>query len=343
MQPDLSSPGLPGSTGTLRVLSIPAEHVYPAAIRPADVVVDPDPDIDGHWWPHPALDAAWWHVRPEADLPDLVHLHFGFDHLSVDDVRALTAVLRRRGVPLVLTVHDLDNPHFSDQTEHHAKLRVLLGAAAATITLTDAAARHLPAGTRVIPHPRVVADPPRATAPGEAVGVFLKSLRTNVVAEPAFYRIIGRTVHRATGQPLRVHLHEDSRTAGLVHALSGDQAAGIIDLRSHTPMPDDVLHRAIAQCGTVLLPYTRGSHSGWLEMCRDLGVSVAVPDCGFYADQADDARAVATYSTGDPVDAARALIHLHEQGPLPYTGDRVEQLEQIRRAHREVYREVVGR
>ncbi|MDO5669997.1 MAG: glycosyltransferase family 1 protein [Corynebacterium sp.] len=323
------------------VLSIPAGHVYTQAIKPADVSFRPDPDIDGNWWPHPALDAHWWITT--RDLPDLVHLHFGFDHLSVNDTRALIRALDRRGVPLVLTVHDLDNPHFTDQREHHAKLRLLIDAAAALITLTSDAAAHLPAGTHVIGHPRVVADPPRATATGDAIGVFLKSLRANVITDPVFYRILARSVHRATGQPLRLHLHEDARTAHLVRALGAEQSSGLIDLRLHAPMSDATLHAAVGQCATVLLPYTRGTHSGWLEMCRDLGAVVAVPDCGMYAGQADDERGVAKYATGDPLDAARALIHLHEQGPLPYTGDRAAQLQQIRAAHRAVYREVSGR
>lgn len=323
------------------MLSIPAGHVYTEAVLPPDVTGGPE--SDGGRGPHPALDPLWWHRVPDTELPDLVHLHAGVGHLNVDDVRAFTATLHRRGVPLVLTVHNLDDPHATDQTEHHATLRVLLAAAAARLTLTEEAARHLPAGTRVIPYPRVVAEPPPATGTGTAIGVFLKSLRTNVIADPVFYRIVGRVVQRATGQPLRVHLHEDSRTAHLTHALAGPEVADIIDLRSHSPMSDDALHRAVGQCGTVLLPYLRGTHSGWLEMCRDLGASVAVPDCGMYSAQVDDPRAVDTYATGDPLAAARALIRLHERGPLPYTGDRGRQLAEIRRLHREVYHEVTGR
>ncbi|MFC6145787.1 glycosyltransferase family 1 protein [Corynebacterium nasicanis] len=328
-----------GGVDTLDVLSIPAGHVYTQAIRPSQVTYRPDPDIDGQWWPHPALDADWWHAR--TDLPDLVHLHFGFDHLSVADTRAFAQALRERNVPLVLTVHDLDNPHQVDQAEHHGKLRVLLDAAAARLTLTDTAAARLRPGAHVIPHPRVVADAP-ANA-GTAVGVFLKSLRANVITDPVFYRILARTLHRATGRPLSVHLHEDARTAHLIHDLAREQAAGFLELRVHSPMPDETLHRAVGNCSAVLLPYLRGTHSGWLEMCRDLGVGVAVPDCGMYAGQADDPRAVREYATGDPLDAARALIHLHEQGRLPYAGDRERQLAEIRQAHLQVYREVSGR
>ncbi|NLA56216.1 MAG: UDP-N-acetyl glucosamine 2-epimerase [Corynebacterium humireducens] len=226
-----------GEVGALHVLSIPAGHVYTAAVRPHDVTVTPAPDAPDTVG-SPALDPLWWHRLPDAELPDLVHLHFGLGDPgieNVDDARAFTATLRRRGVPLVLTVHNLDNRHVTDQTEHHAILRVLLAAAAARITLTGEAARQLPADTQVIPHPRVVADPPQGR--GTAIGVFLKSLRTNVIADPVFYRIVGRVVHRSTGQPLRVHLHEDSRTAHLTHALSGPEVADIIDLRSHTRCP----------------------------------------------------------------------------------------------------------
>lgn len=327
----------------LQVLSIPAGHVYTAAVRPDDVAYLPDPDVDGHWWPHPALEAEWWEQLPEDELPDLVHLHFGFDHLSPEQTVAFTQALRRRGVPLVVTVHDLDNPHLVDQEAHHEKIRLLVDAAAAHLTLTGQAARHLPAGTQVIPHPRVVTGPPPGTGHGEAVGVFLKSLRSNVVADPVFYRILSHTVHRALGRPLRIHLHENSAAADLLPSLGEEQAAGHLELRIHPPMPDATLHAAVAECRTVLLPYQRGSHSGWLEMCRDLGVTVAVPDCGMYEGQADDPRGVEKYHSGDPLDAARALITLYRRGPVPYNGDRVEQLRQIRAAHREVYRKAVGR
>lgn len=329
--------------GGLRVLSIPAGHVYTAAIRPEDVEYLPDPDINGNWWPHPALDAAWWEQLPAGDLPDLVHLHFGFDHLSPAQITAFTRALQRRGVPLVVTVHDLDNPHLSDQTEHHEKIRLLVDAAAARLTLTAQAARLLPAGTRVVPHPRVVTEPPAGAGAGEAVGVFLKSLRSNVVPDPVFYRILARKVHHALGRPLRIHVHEDSASADLIRSLSSDPAGGAVDLRIHPPMPDATLHAAVAECRTVLLAYLRGTHSGWLEMCRDLGVTVAVPDCGMYEGQADDPRGVEKYRTADPLDAARALVTLYRRGPVPYAGDRTEQLAQIRAAHREVYREVTGR
>ncbi len=61
------------------------------------------------------LDPAW--VRDAEDV-DIFHVHFGFDSRSPAALRELVAELRRRGIPLVYTVHDLRNPHHDTTTEH---------------------------------------------------------------------------------------------------------------------------------------------------------------------------------------------------------------------------------
>ena len=62
----------------------------------------------------------------------------------------LVAALRRRGKPLVFTVHDLRNPHHPDRAAHDRHLDVLVPAADALITLTQGAAAEIraPVGPR---------------------------------------------------------------------------------------------------------------------------------------------------------------------------------------------------
>ena len=71
---------------------------------------------------------------------DLAHLHFGFDAATPAELASWAAELAGRGRPLVLTVHDLINPHFVDQTRHARHLDVLIPAADELITLTAGAA-----------------------------------------------------------------------------------------------------------------------------------------------------------------------------------------------------------
>ena len=66
------------------------------------------------------LTSAWVHAH--AAEFDLMHVHFGFDAVSPEDLHALTRALRQHDKPLVLTVHDLRNPHHTTAEAHDAQL-----------------------------------------------------------------------------------------------------------------------------------------------------------------------------------------------------------------------------
>lgn len=151
------------------VASVPAGHVY---VRHLDVpggsdgvVRLPDPQVAGgpaaRWWPPPMLDPDW--VQANADEVDIMHIHFGFDHQSPDTLRQLVEALREHRKPLVLTVHDLRNPHHGEPELHDAQLGVLATAADVVITLTPGAAaeigRRWARRAQVLPHPHVVDAP----------------------------------------------------------------------------------------------------------------------------------------------------------------------------------------
>ncbi|MEP6562572.1 MAG: glycosyltransferase family 1 protein, partial [Nakamurella sp.] len=154
--------------GPIRVASIPAGHPYVqhlAAPAGGDAVVrlaDPPPDVPdpqpGQWWPPVMLQPEW--VAAHHPDFDLAHLHFGFDAVEPAELRRWSAELHRRNRPLVLTVHDLVNPHFTDQRRHGEQLDVLIPAAAELITLTPGAAAEVAArwgrAAEVVPHPHVI-------------------------------------------------------------------------------------------------------------------------------------------------------------------------------------------
>ena len=182
----------------------------------------------------------------------------------------------------------------------------------------------------VLGHPQIAS--PVAVPRVPRAAVFVKSLRGNVVADPEFYREIAAQV------PLDVYVHDVPATADLRAALAADRAVNVV---VHEPFGDAALHAAVARAAACVLPYTRGTHSGWLEMCRDLGVNVAVPDIGCYADQADTAEAVAVYAAGNGGSAGAAAAELLAHGPVPYAGDRGAELEQIQAAHWAIYQDVL--
>ena len=359
----------------VRVASIPANHPYIRHIAPVKGpataggavtrLADPPPNVPdplpGQWWPPVMLEHEW--VAAHHRDFDLAHLHFGFDAASPDGLRRWVRELGRRGRPLVLTVHDLVNPHFIDQHSHAAHLDVLIPAATEIITLTAAAAAIVKdrwgRTAEVIPHPHVVPlaelpPLPRANPGREiTIGLHAKSLRANVDPLPVLMALdVGVRVWQAAhpGPPgirVRVDLHPDvwSRTDPGAVALrqwlqhKGNDTAWQVKVQ---PMFTDAeLWTYLGALDLYVLPYRFGTHSGWLEACVDLGTGVLVPDVGCYAEQHQHPSY--PRSTNGSVEATTFAAVLGDVLRDPGRGvrdrpDRTAQRRLIAAAHERVYR-----
>lgn len=349
----------------LTVASVPSGHVYVRHLAPlngggAVRLPDPSPDdpdrpAGATWWPPVMLDPEW---ARQADL-DIFHLHFGFDACPPERLEKLTQVLRRRAKPFVFTVHDLRNPHHHDRRLHDEQLDVLVPAADAVITLTPGAAREI--GTRwgreatVIPHPHVVPLPTITRALTVRplwrhrpfrVGLHLKSLRANM--DPM--RILPTLVETVAGLDdavLQVNCHRDildadgaRRDEELSDWLGREAAAERLELHVHDYYSDEDLWAYLSSLDLSVLPYTFGTHSGWLEACRDLQTTVLAPTCGFYAEQGP---CLSYTNDGDAFDADSlrdAVVRAHAERPrLGATLDeRTAQRREVARMHEELYR-----
>jgi hypothetical protein len=355
------------ATRPLTVASVPSGHVYVRHLAPlhgAGAVRLPDPDPNrpdrpagAKWWPPVMLDPEW---TRQADL-DVFHLHFGFDACSPEQLQRLTRVLRGRGKPFVLTVHDLRNPHHDDRRLHDDQLDVLVPAADALVTLTPGAAHEIEARwgrtADVIPHPHVVdldimtraltVRPMWRHRPFR-VGLHLKSLRANM--DPM--RILPTLVDTVAGLDdavLQVNCHRDildvdgaRRDQELSAWLRAEAAAGRLELEVHDYFSDDDLWAYLSSLDLSVLPYTFGTHSGWLEACRDLQTTVLAPSCGFYAEQGPILSYV---NDGDDFDAESlrdAVERAHAERPRfgATLDERTAQRREVAQAHEDLYRTV---
>ena len=337
--------------GGVRIASVPAGHVYVLHLRdPAGsdgVVRLPDPLVPGapagRWWPPPMLEASW--VREHAGDFDVMHIHFGYDDRTPAQLSALVGALRAAGRSLVVTVHDLRNPHHTHPAAHDAALDVLVPAADAVLTLTPGAAGVITArwgrAATVVPHPHVVPPDrmvaPRPAHPGFVIGLHAKSVRANSDPVPVA-RTIAATVVDLPGARLRIDAHDDDRGRAVAAAVPG------LDVRVHPPFSDTELWDYLAGLDVSVLPYRFGTHSGWLEACHDLGTTVVAPDCGFYGEQGpcliyDDTGCGAA----NPLDAAIRTAYRERPVWRADPADRAVQRARIAATHAEVYRSVLGR
>jgi beta-1,4-mannosyltransferase len=360
----------PTASRSLRVASVPSSHVYVRHLSPAghdlsggdaiERLADPVPSggtaEQSQWWPPAMLEAGW--VADHADEFDVFHVHFGFDARSPAELQDVVEALRIAGRPLVFTVHDLRNPHHTDRRAHDDQLDVLVPAADQLITLTEGAAREIwrrwGRDAVVIPHPHVVDLDVAATVRRERasrsgpfrVGLHVKSLRACMDAAAILPGLV-RAVQSLPDAVLQVNGHRDVLEPGGARydaSLAGLLAdlGPAVDLRVHDFFTDDELWAYLGSLDASVLPYRHGTHSGWLEACRDLGTSVVAPTCGHYADQAPVHSFVLEESEYDEESLVNAVRAAHDRPAPPVDlEERRRQREAVAAAHRDVYTRLV--
>jgi hypothetical protein len=320
---------------------------------------DPTPTqqtTPGQWWPPAMLDPGW--IREHHDEFDIFHVHFGFDALAADELRAVLDELDDQGKPLVYTVHDLRNPHHVEPAAHAEHLDLLIARASALITLTSGAAEVVEQrwGRRpqVLPHPHIV-DFPRMRLNGArdpdryTVGVHAKSVRPSMDpgrVVPALFPL----TDELPGLRIVVNIHHDvadpdgaRHDHALMKMLHDARDAGRIELVIHDCYSDAQLWNYLQSLDLSVLPYRFGTHSGWLEACHDLGTTVLAPTCGFIAQQ----RPCLTYrhdeTTLDTESLRAAVRDAYERRPSwrAQPAERAAERDMIATAHRNVYEAVL--
>ena len=360
----------------IAVVQIPTDHAYvrhlsvPGEAGGFRTLPDPaGPLPAGTWRPSPALDPSFFASSISADdrvsfarpgHADVVHLHFGYEHLTPDEVTGWASAVHRSGRGLVVTVHDLDNPHLSSQERHRACVAAAARAADAVITLTPGAAgeveRLCGVVPVVIPHPHVLpldlvgtrAAARRLERP--RVGVPIGLGRANIAAAEALALAAGspriETVVRVGRAVMDVA--DDSGDRGrrdLRDLLRFGAIAGRWSLEVVAPgLPELDVWRWLSSLDALLLPYAWGTHSGWAEACADVGTSVIAPRIGHWHEQRPMiAIPPLERASATDFDAATArLIDASDPvggGLRPLTrADRLAQRRRVRDAHAAVYR-----
>ena len=312
--------------------------MIPAGVEHLDTAGDPT----AVWAPDPLWDPrAWAAVATDVDV---VHVHFGFDHVTPDQLQEWVDVTRSYRVRLVLTVHDLRNPHQRDASVLEQQLAVLVAAADVVLTLTPGAAAEIAARfgrtAEVVAHPAIFDGPADVAREPGLVGVHLKSFRTNLGDVVPGLRAVAAGVAAAGGR-LEVDAHTE--VAGTPQAVAAAAALAEHDvaLRIHDRFDDDELQRYLTRQSVSVQLQRWGTHSGWVEACHDVGTAVVAPESGYAVEQWAEIRRYRTDEvTGPDPDALRDAVAAALAAPPPAPADRVwraEQLAEVRAVHARVY------
>ena len=326
-----------GPARPVRVATVPARDDYVDAVLPPSAArVGPDRS------PSPWLDARY--LAEHAGGIDVLHLHSGYGHLDAAALDCWTEAVRRSGLPLVVTVHQLRDPEHPTRARHDAHLRALLATAELVLTLTPGAAEEIAVRFGrtpiVVAHPSLAAPVPDLGAERGLVGVRLdpgspalrhpldlvRAALSGAVSGGGRLRVLVAADRVEGLDPGVRELSEEGRLELVVH--DGDRAAQL-----------QALHVAV-------LPEHCGTHSRDLEICRDVGTRVVAPGCGYFADQWSD---VVTYGNDEDggLDAVSlsAAVSAALTRPMPRPADRSwreEQRAAVQKVHAEVYAQVAA-
>jgi beta-1,4-mannosyltransferase len=356
----VETPAPEPSAESLLVASIPCSHVYIAHLAALDgggprwlahPLPEGAPNRYGTRWPPVRLPMGW--LR-HAHF-DVLHVQFDFDVYEVGELREIVATVRRRGIPLVFTVHDLTPTTSEDAAAHAERLALLVDEADALVTLTPGAAaeirRRWGREATVVPHPHVVDLDAMARGVRRRalrrddewhIGLHLRWMRANM--DPTVVPVLAQAVNELPGAVLDVFIHHDAmqrlRSTGAAPTCLTDlDVRGPVRVHPHDEMTDPELWSSLTSLDATVLPYRFGSHSGWLEACRDLGTTVIVPDCGYYHEQGP----TLVYGVGERTTQDETLLQaVHEAySKRPLWGasveERIHQRAQINADHTALY------
>ena len=182
------------------------------------------------------------------------------------------------------------------------------------------------------------------------VGVHVKSLRASM--NPlAVLQVLADAVHALPGAVLQVNGHRDVLVPGgarydpeLGAFLRDAEARGRLEVRIHDFLPDDELWDYLESLDVSVLPYRFGTHSGWLEACRDLGTAVIAPDCGYYREQGPVFRYGNDETGLDAASLVAAVREAYDSRPAePVSADeRMVQRQAVAEAHARLYRDLLS-
>jgi hypothetical protein len=314
------------------VATVPRDDAYVDAVLPLGALHVGEDAVPSPW-----LDPAV--LTRRAGEIDVLHVHAGLGHRLPGELECWTESVRRTGVPLVVTVHELHPPDPGED----ARLAALLSTAEVVLTPTAAAADEI--GDRfgrtaiVVAYPSLDAPDPELGAERGLVGLRLGPSSSAVPDQVALVR------------------------AALSGAVSGGGRLRVLAEAAHDPGPavwqlarsgdvELVVHPAgeraaqLQQLHAAVLPERCGTHSRDLETCRDVGTRVVAPRCGWSAGQWSE---VVTYGVderggADPVSLTGAVAAALTT-PMPRPADRVwrgEQRAAVVRVHAEVYAKVAA-
>lgn len=292
------------------------------------------------------------------DSYDIVHIHFEFQFLKLDELIELLEWFKENNKPIVWTVHDRHSNEIplSGNLEYE---KCLFKYTDQLITLTHGCADWIKKNLgvpkreiRIIRH-GYIEEPGQVskfakhiTKDQDLFTILLGSFRPNKASVlPVINFLMATDLNskriKILCNPFPMNADNDILSQELRDFYVLIYTHPRVEVICKPFIEHDEITKTFIESHAIILPYLWGTHSGQLELARDCGCHVITPDIGFYKEQWD---AIHTYNVMDGKTSSYASRYLDAliavsklKSLAPDTNYRIQEFEEIFSDHYKVY------
>ena len=276
---------------------LPSMHPYVAKLSYGDKITIVNPDSD--YFSLPDFGVEFLHKTHKPESYDIVHIHFSFDKVDIDNLRCVLQYFKHIRKPVVWTCHSKESQRIRNYC-NGAYQRLLYECADKVITLTSGCKEWVEHSwgmhsktIEVIPH-GLIALPSDVKKNLEGVtknrnrftilyGEFRENKeRINAIADFLKNRdMMDAELHLIYKNPTWFRDTDPIGWATFTDITNNSRCSKFVK----SWITNDELIREFCSSHCIILPYLWGTHSGQIELAKDCGCYVVAPDVGFYKEQ----------------------------------------------------------
>jgi len=336
----------------MRVLMLPSMHPYVAKLSYGDKITIINPHSD--YFSLPSFGVKFLQQTHDPNSYDVVHIHFSFDKVNIDNLRSVLIYFKQLGKPIVWTCHSKESQRVLNYC-NGAYQKMLFQYSDKIITLTEGCKEwiernwgkhHKPID--VIAH-GLIAFPEDIMK--NTIGMTKKRNRFTIlygefrenkerirsIADFLDTDFLGDYELHLIYKPQTTFQRLDPKKWNMFMKVSNNPRCSRF-VKSWITNEELIMEFYSSHC--IILPYLWGTHSGQIELAKDCGCYVVAPNVGFYAEQWEKTILWGVHCKNETYIAA--LKEASCLPPLSPIGDvRIAELKNIIDQHLSIYNGLV--
>lgn len=345
----------------IRVLSLPSRRYYLDKYNDGKSILFINPNTDLFLEGKHAQKIITKNYSP--DSYDLVHIHFSFDNVPLDDFENFLKYFKSIKKPIIWTTHSLESLRIKGLGKGRYQ-RLLFDYADQLISPTQGCKNFIISKYGLHKRDIEVILLGYMSSPLD-----VKRVSKRVEKERNIFTILigsfrqNKEVFQSVINFLQCKNLEDCKLQLLYrpinpylesHKRLNEQMITFFNLTLHPRIinislpfiPDDTVTEAFLRSHAVILPYKWGTHSGQIELAKDCGCHVVVTDVGFYKEQW---KQVHIWKASDnkidkfPSRYTNRLLEVYKKEPLKPAGmSRAKEHQKLLKLHVKIYSKLIS-